>query len=222
MSESNKNTAQELTQAIDEAYSHGYSEELGGNWKGQPHVHQADGVDVAVGGRYYALFPEDDKKVASIVDASKEGVAEEHRVDQVRSRFTPGGVSVSHMMGVNKPLSGQETDGAGVSYSYDDTYDAEGKSVTGAKEDVYDGTGKLAISSANGPKVPVSTWRSVDGVRVNRKGANGEVGAVKLLTGDRALRAQEIMQSRAASRIKSSVEDATATSHDINKEPQLQ
>lgn len=50
MSESNKNVAQELTGSVDDAYSHGYSEELGGNWNGQPHKHRADGVDVWVGG----------------------------------------------------------------------------------------------------------------------------------------------------------------------------
>lgn len=210
MSESNKNAAQELTGSIDDAYSHSYSEELGGNWKGQPHEHQADGVDVRVAGKYYALFPEDDKKDARIVDTSKKGITEEHWVRQERSRFAPGQVAVSHTMGVNYPLDKypEEVEGVGVKYNYEDNYDASGMSNSGAKEDHYNGKGELVISSANGPKTSVSSWRSKDGVSVRRKGPNGEEGAVKQLTGNRALRAQEIMQARAARRISKSVNEA--------------
>lgn len=211
MSESNKNIAQELTGSIDDAYSHGFSEALGfGNWRGEPHNHQSDGVDVRVGGKYYALFPEDDKKDARIVDNSREGITEEHWVQQERSHFTPGEVAVRHMMGVNYPLNKrpEEVGGVGVKYAYEDNYDADGTSNTGAKEDHYNGKGELVISSANGPKIIVSTWRYRDGVSVSRKGPNGEVGAVKRLTGNRALRAQEIMQARAARRISESVNKA--------------
>ena len=162
------------------------------------------------GGKYYVFQPEDDKKHARIVDTSKEGITEEHRVQQERSHFVPGEVAVSHMMGVNYPLDKrpEEVKGAGVKYNYEDNYDASGASNTGAKEDHYNGKGELVISSNNGPKTRVSSWRYRDGVSVSRKGPNGEEGAVKQLTGDRALRAQEIMQARAARIISKSVDDA--------------
>ena len=72
MSKTNENASSDVIEAIDEAYSHGYSEALGGNWKGLPHVHRDDELDVTVGGRYYAYFPEDDKKMhISRIDQQK-------------------------------------------------------------------------------------------------------------------------------------------------------